>query len=402
MRGTDYLRLSWRALWERRGRTIGAIIGIIIAILALGLAVGVGQGYRALTVGFFTRVFGTNTIFLLPGQGSELTMTDVVAVERLPHVINALPILLIPARLNANGYSSTVEVMGATIEELEQLYGVTSINNALLSGSPTLAPGVALVGYNVAFTSTGQQIIHPGQTLILNVNGRNIIMMVSGIMQSSAIALAGVNPNNVVFIDENTFLSQLDPSGVVGGIIIYTDTPSSINYVLNELKALYPMDQVLSPSTILSSVSQYLTIMEVFLAFISGISFVIIGIWVFDTMMLNVMQRTREFGIMRAVGFSGKSIPLLLIMEALIMALIGSVIGIVLLMTVVHFLSMQSTAFSGFGGFGRGFGVTLPIELTPFDYALLLLLPMAINVIAALAPAIRAMRVPPAQTLRYE
>jgi len=405
VRALDYFRLSWRAIWERRGRAIGAIVGIIIAILALGLAVGLGQGYRELTTSFFTRVFGTNTVFLLPGQGSELTITDVLAIERLPHVINAVPILGIAARAYVNGQENVVMVMGATTQELEQLYGVTSINEALLSGYPVLEPGLALVGYNVAFTSTGQQVIYPGQIMILNVNGRNLIVTVSGILQQSAVALAGINPNNVVFIDENTFLSQLDPSGVTEGIVVYVDNPKNINYVTNELKALFPMDQVLNLSTLLSSLNQFFTVLELFLAFISGISFIIIGIWIFDTMMLNVIQRTREFGIMRAVGFSGRSIPLLLIMEALIMALIGSVIGIALLVTVAHFLPSPGTIMmNGAGRPARSFSpaIPLPFELTPLDYALLFLLPIAINIISALAPAIRAMRIPPAQTLRYE
>jgi len=95
-------------------------------------------------------------------------------------------------------------------------------------------------------------------------------------------------------------------------------------------------------------------------------------------------------------------------MEALIMALIGSVIGIVLLITVAHLLPSPSTVMAGGAGrFGGPFrfsssAIPLPFELTPLDYALLFLLPIAINIIAALAPAIRAMRIPPAQTLRYE
>ena len=408
MRVGDYFRLSWRAVWERRGRAIGAIVGIIIAILALGLAVGFGQGYRALTTSFFTRVFGTNTVFLTPGQSSELTITDVLTIERLPHVINAVPILGISAEVYVNGQEHRVTIMGVTTQELEQLYGVTSINNALLSGYPVLGPGLVLVGYDVAFTSTNQQVIYPGQVMILDVNGRNLVVTVGGVLQQSAIALAGVNPNNVVFMDESTFLSQLDPSGVAAGVIVYVDNPNNVNYVTNELEALFPMDRVLNLSTLLSSLNQFFTVLEVFLAFVSGISFVIIGIWIFDTMMLNVIQRTREFGIMRAVGFSGRSIPLLLIMEALIMALIGSVIGIVLLITVAHLLPSPSTVMaSGAGRFGVPFrssssAIPLPFELTPLDYALLFLLPIAINIIAALAPAIRAMRIPPAQTLRYE
>ncbi|MGC9153273.1 MAG: ABC transporter permease [Vulcanisaeta sp.] len=402
MKVSDYLRLSWRALWERRGRTLGAIIGIIIAIVALGLAVGLGQGYKALTTSFFTRVFGTNTVFLLPGQNSELTITDLITVERLPHVVNAVPILTTIANVNANGRQLVVTVMGVTEQELAQIYGVTSVDDAVSSGTATLAPGLVLVGYDVAFTGTGQQIIYPGQTIILNVNGRNMIMTVAGILKSSAIALAGVDPNNAIFMDENTFLTQLDPSGVVNGIIVYVDNPNNINSVTNMLKALFPMDTVLNLSTLLSSLNQFFTVLELFLAFISGISFIIIGIWIFDTMMLSVIQRTREFGIMRAVGFSGRSIPLLLITEAVVMAMIGSTIGIALLAAVAHFLPTPSSVIMGGAGHGAAPSILLPFEITPLDYALLYLLPIAINVLATLAPAIRAMRTPPAQTLRYE
>ncbi|WP_054853003.1 ABC transporter permease [Vulcanisaeta distributa] len=413
MRISDYFKLAWSAAWERRGgRTIGAIVGIVIAIVALGLAIGMGQGYKALTTSFFERVFGTNTVFLFPGQNSQLTITDVYEVMDIPHVTNAIPILSTVAKVNINGHEVTATVIGgATEQEIMQLYGVTSLSNAILAGAPVLSPGLALVGYDIAFTSTGQQIAYPGQVMVITTpGGSELTYTVGAIMQQSGIGVIGLNPNNAIFIDENTFLSQFDPSGIVDGIIVYVDSPNNINYVTNELKALFPMDQVLNLSTLLSSINQFFTVLELFLAFIAGISFVIIGIWMFDTMMINVIQRTREFGIMRAVGFSGRSIPLLLIIEAAIIAIIGSVIGTALLMAIVSaFPSPSSMMGPAFGGPGRAVRTTtatssimLPIALTPLDYATIFILPIAINIIAALIPAIRAMRIPPAQTLRYE
>ncbi|ADY01546.1 hypothetical protein VMUT_1341 [Vulcanisaeta moutnovskia 768-28] len=415
MRITDYFKLAWSAAWERRGRTIGAIVGIVIAIVALGLAIGMGQGYKTLTTSFFERIFGTNTVFLFPGQNSELTITSVYEVMNIPHVTNAIPILSTVARVDINGHEVTATIIGATEQEIMQLYGVTSLNNAIMAGTPILTPGLAFVGYDVAFTSTGQQIAYPGQVMVITApGGSELTYTIGAVMQQSGIGVIGLNPNNAIFIDENTFLSQFDPSGIVSGIIVYVDSPNNINYVTNELKALFPMDQVLNLSTLLSSINQFFTVLELFLAFIAGISFVIIGIWMFDTMMINVIQRTREFGIMRAVGFSGRSIPLLLIIEAAIIAIIGSVIGIALLMTIVSaFPSPSSFMGPAFGG-GPGRATTraataatsssivLPIMLTPLDFAAIFILPIAINIIAALVPAIRAMRIPPAQTLRYE
>ena len=412
MRVSDYFRLAWSAAWERRGRTIGAIIGIVIAIVALGLAIGLGQGYKMLTTSFFERVFGTNTVFLFPGQNSQLTITDVYEVMNIPHVVNAIPILSTVARVNVNGHEMIVTIIGATEQEIMQLYGVTSLSNAILAGASVLTPGLALVGYDVAFTSTGQQIAYPGQVMVITTpGGSELTYTIGAIMQQSGIGIIGLNPNDAIFIDENTFLSQFDPSGIVNGIIVYVDSPNNINYVTNELKALFPMDQVLNLSTLLSSINQFFTVLELFLAFIAGISFVIIGIWMFDTMMINVLQRTREFGIMRAVGFSGRSIPLLLIVESAVIAIIGSIIGTALLMAVTSVFpsptSFMGTAFRRPGMAARASAtpspsIMLPIALTPIDFVTLFILPIAINIIAALIPAIRAMRIPPAQTLRYE
>ena len=160
-----------------------------------------------------------------------------------------------------------------------QLYGVTSLSNAILAGAPVLTPGLVLVGYDVAFTSTGQQIAYPGQVMVITTpGGSELTYTIGAIMQQSGIGIIGLNPNDAIFIDKNTFLSQFDLSGIVNGIIVYVDSPNNINYVTNKLKALFPMDQVLNLSALLSSINQFFTVLELFLAFIAGISFVIIGI----------------------------------------------------------------------------------------------------------------------------
>jgi putative ABC transport system permease protein len=123
---------------------------------------------------------------------------------------------------------------------------------------------------------------------------------------------------------------------------------------------------------------------------------------------------------MRAVGFSRRSIPILLLTEALIVGIIGSAIGIALLIALTHVIHTTTLLgqgpAAGFRGPARGFvGVTtfnqassagvnlpIPIVITPSYLALLFIIPLATNVVAALIPAIRASRIPPAQTLRYE
>jgi len=114
----DYLNLAWMALWERRGRTIGAVVGVVIAIVALGLAIGAGQGFKALTTGFFENVFGINTVVLFPSGTAQLTLTDMATVSALPHVASVEPILEAAGSLNVNGYPQRVQVIGVTADEL--------------------------------------------------------------------------------------------------------------------------------------------------------------------------------------------------------------------------------------------------------------------------------------------
>ncbi|WP_243678881.1 hypothetical protein [Vulcanisaeta distributa] len=83
-------------------------------------------------------------------------------------------------------------------------------------------------------------------------------------------------------------------------------------------------------------------------------------------------------------------------------------IGTALLMAIVSAFPSPSSFMRPTFGPGRvaraaaASSIMLPIVLTPLDFAAIFILPIAINVIAALIPAIRAMRIPPAQTLRYE
>ncbi|KUO90205.1 MAG: hypothetical protein AT713_07225 [Caldivirga sp. JCHS_4] len=420
MRLVDYLNLAWMALWERRGRTIGAVVGVVIAIVALGLAIGAGQGFKALTTSFFENVFGINTVVLFPSGTAQLTLTDMATVSALPHVASVEPILEAAGSLNVNGHPQRVQVIGVTADELMQMYGVTMLNDALISGNPTLQAGVVLVGYDVAFTNTGQEVIYPGQLITITVNGKVIRAIVGGVLKPGSIGLIGVNPNTAIFMDTSSFLGEIDPSGALSGLIVHVDKPSYVNTVTNMLQSLYPQDQVFNLSTVLTSVNQFFTTLELFLAFISGISFIIIGIWMFDTTTISVIQRTREFGIMRAVGFSRRSIPILLLTEALIVGIIGSAIGIALLIALTHVIHttplLGQGPTAGFREPARGFrGVTtfnqassagvnlpIPIVITPSYLALLFIIPLATNVVAALIPAIRASRIPPAQTLRYE
>ncbi len=400
MRLGDYFRLAWKALWERRGRTVGTIAGIAIAIIALGLAMGFAQGYGELTMSFFTRVFGINTIFVIPAQGQALTIADTLIASTLPHVSKVVPLMLTYVTLKIGGYTKVAYLIATSEDVLRQLFGVVSLKDAVEKGTPILRPGLALVGHDIAFNEAGEELIFPQQPLPLVIGGKTITLTVSGILKKTGAGFIHINPNMAIFIDETTYLTMVNPSGQIAGMIVYTDSPLTVNYVMSQLKVLYPNCRVFSLQTLITNIARFMSLVELFLVSVSAISFVIIGIWMFDTMTISVVQRMREFGIMRAVGFSGRSIPLLLIIEAMSCTLIGVAIGLLILAILDKFvLPTPEDVLKIWSG---GFQAILPFRLYPLNYLFIASMPFIANVIATLAPAYRASKVPPAQVLRYE
>ncbi|MFB3889430.1 MAG: ABC transporter permease [Candidatus Bathyarchaeia archaeon] len=157
---------------------------------------------------------------------------------------------------------------------------------------------------------------------------------------------------------------------------------------------------VISPSALLSTVDTILNTLTVFLAGIAAISLLVAGIGIMNIMIVSLIERTREIGILKALGAKSRTVLAIFLTESVIIGLIGAVVGIVsgwVLATVV------AAVFSGggpFGGGGGGFTIT-PL-LTPEVVALGLGFGIGVSVIFALYPAWRASKLKPVEALRYE
>jgi len=112
------------------------------------------------------------------------------------------------------------------------------------------------------------------------------------------------------------------------------------------------------------------------------------------------MERTREIGVMKAIGYTNRQILLLILMESIVMSLVGGTAGISI--GVVGAYILASRGFT-IGGIGEG-GITLQLSplITPTLITQTLALTIFIGLVGGILPAYRASKIPPVVALRYE
>jgi putative ABC transport system permease protein len=167
---------------------------------------------------------------------------------------------------------------------------------------------------------------------------------------------------------------------------------------------------VISSTAVLDILSSVFSLISLFLVGIAAISLLVAGIGIMNIMIVSLIERTREIGILKALGMKSRTVLMIFLSESVIIGLIGAVLGIVLgwgLANVVAVVLSGGGLFQGIGGnqattrISSG-GLTITPVLTPTVLVGALAFGIGVSVIFALYPAWRASKLKPVEALRYE
>jgi len=146
-------------------------------------------------------------------------------------------------------------------------------------------------------------------------------------------------------------------------------------------------------SDISDAIGTMTSTVSAFLAGIAGIALLVGAVGVMNTMFTSVLERTREIGVMKAVGAKNSHILLIFLIESGMMGLVGGIVGTGLGLG----LSAVASAF-----IGRFFSVRMAVVASPGLILITLAGSFLLGAIAGLWPARRAAKLPPVEALRYE
>jgi len=396
----DFIRLASKALSERKARALLTIVGIAIGPLVLVMMSSVVRSYSDYIVERVTSL-GQNAIAIFPKEKYELSEEELSFVRSLESVERAEPFYSIQGVIKRGSEEIRVSIFAIdnnllfkAIASLEIMEG--EVSSGLLN---------AIVGKKIAFRDGGEQYFFLNDVITLvipKIEGetmtgkRNVNVKISAILKEYGGALI-VDPDSTVFLSPEAGKKLLGMKRW-SGIFVLARNPSLVKGIVSALRDKYEDKlQIVAFSAIAEAISSVTGAIN-FINFSTSLSaFAVAVAGVAATMITSVMERTREIGVMKAIGYTSNQILLLILLESIMMSLVGGSIGISLGVVGAYILSSRGLTISGLG---------LTFILSPkitFDLiAQTISLTAAIGLIGGALPAYRASKIPPVVALRYE
>ncbi len=439
MKFNDILWLGLKGMSERKLRAGLTVLTVVIGIAAIVALIALVSGIST-SINKTLSSLGPTTIYLTPkGQSTIFTDADVAELEAFPNVSTVIPLLRFPANVTAGGTSSAVTVYGISNSSLQNaIGGVNLLAGSLYTNAPE---PTALVGYSIAFPTTTQSqssVIINEPIYLTETSGQSsqtITLIPTGILASyGSLFLVSQDTSVFVSIAEAEALQSKYSYNI---IIVQAKNTSSVTALYNLLTDVYGSKaSVLSVQEISSEVSSVTGSLSLLLGAIAGISLVVAGISILSIMMVSVAERTHEIGILKSIGFKRNDILLLFLSEALIIGVLGGLIGVGIGAGASYLLSSTlgggshsnaaptpaPTATSGRAGGGGGGAVfvgggaqsspsssssglsslSFTPDVSPSLVFIAIFVAVLVSVLATLYPAWKASTIDPIKALRSE
>lgn len=396
-----------RALRANRMRTGLTMLGIIIGVAAVIVMLSVGQGAQ-LMVSNAIASMGSNLFVILSGASTSggarmgfgtvptLTAGDAAAIGELPDVAMAVPAIPETAQILYGPNNWSTSIMGTTPEFLEirawpLAEGASFTDADLRSGAR-----VAVLG-----TTASANLFGAVSPLGKTIRIKNSPFVVVGVLAAKGQSLDGRDQDDVAVIPLTTAQRKVFGNpfpGTVRFILAQGRSPQvmdraerQINDLLRQrhrIRAGQEDDFTVRNLTALAETAAASTrIMSIMLGSIASVSLLVGGIGIMNIMLVSVTERTREIGIRVAVGARKRDILWQFLLEAVIISLAGSVIGV---------------AFGIGATLGLSAAVQMPTVITLWSIGLSFAVAAAVGIFFGFYPAHKAADLSPIEALRYQ
>ncbi|MBN1430604.1 MAG: ABC transporter permease [Anaerolineae bacterium] len=437
MKPRDLLRLIWANLVRMRGRVVMTGMGVLIGTAAIIVLIALATGLQQSTMGGLSDFGPINQITVLPGAymqafGGEgagfrsdaiLTPKKLEGFSRIDGVVTVTPVeqFLGSKTLRFNRLVGSSSILGIDPR------AVRDMGIEMERGSDRLNRDTVIVGARVAETFADPRRRESGaenapdlfgQTLTLEMTRTNdedrdetriVKLRVGGVLKER-----GGQDDNSIFLDIDTF-EDLNAWSTGKRVDRRALGYSQAILIVNDPKLMLQIESSLitnegfyaySARSTLAALNMIFAIIQAVFGGIGAIALIVAAIGIANTMVMSILERTREIGLMKAVGATNRDVMSIFIGEAGAIGVLGGIGGVVFGIAVSKVIDLIAMAYinaelaaSGATSSGGAESIAvIPLWLPIFAVAFALV----IGLISGIYPALRAVQLNPVTALKYE
>lgn len=439
----DAISLAFRNLRQAKLRTFLTVLGVSIGIASLTGMVSLGVGLQDQFVGQFTRSGMFDSISVLPGQAqlgglmggrgrggrqnapasseTPLRTLDEAALAELAtleHVREVYPVVRVPLQVKFGEITEFTSATGVPMSSQGQgsfqtiAHGSFFANeteatcmlsldmaNRLAKDKPEQLVGKTLsLGYASLDTAMQVQRVETLCRIVGIVERETGPMAMGGSMVSGLMIPLGRarEINTAIMNTQRSLMRDRGTEGMFQSLVVKVTRPQHTQDVQDRIKKLG--FTAFSLNDALQAAKRAFLILDIILGLIGSIALAVASLGIMNTMVMSILERTREIGIMKAIGGSDGDVRRIFLIEASVIGLLGGICGVVLgwvVGRIINFGANQYIVSQG-GTAGSLFSVPLWLVAAAIGFSIF------VSLAAGLYPARRAARLDPIHALRHD
>ena len=396
--------MAWASLIANKMRSILTMLGIIIGVAAVIALVSIGNGVKQDIQNSISSL-GSNLLMVMPGAprtpgvrptaGSmkSLKVADYEAIAKLDGVKAVSPMTNGAYVVIYQNKNWTTSVSGVNANYLDVNNWTMKSGRFLSNKNIQNRERVAVVGKTVAKNLFGDE-----NPVGAEIRVKNIPFRVIGVLNSKGSGAMGNDQDDMVIIPYTTAMERVDGIDYLRMLYVVAKDENGIDRLQSDIENLLRVRHgikdtnlddfnIQNMNSIMETMEETTGTLTLFLGAVAAISLLVGGIGIMNIMLVSVTERTREIGIRKALGATYFVIVTQFLIEAVVISLMGGLIGIALGIGASKLISLAS---------GMSTVISVPTIVLSFAFS------MAIGLVFGIYPARKAAKLNPIDALHYE
>lgn len=399
MRFSEVLKIVYTNIMRTKAKVLLTSLGIIVGAATIVMVIAIGRGGEDEVMAQFSGL-SAETIYVNPNYalGAEIDFDNIprLTIEDMKQVIDESTTLSsIYIRVNeykeatVNGQKEPMSIVGVTESYSEVSNFIIQYGEDIQDTDVENATNAAVIGSGLA----SKYFMKPEDAIGSEIIIENRTYVIVGVLQRTGDGIQGINPDESIFLPFSTAYDYIFDKASIPQIVALANDISLVNKGMAEIKDTlnYILEdgnvyEISDAGSRIEAATKSAKTMNLLLMSVATIVFIVGGIGIMNVLFVSVKERTREIGILKALGTSKKDIMLQFLLEAIIISLFGGVVGIIVsnyLMPLMKYTAVPvSPSFSG--------------------NVIALLFAIVTGTVFGLYPAYKAAQLKPIEALNYE